>query len=67
MFHISGIIVDESGRDYSENLANAYDLKIERIMNTGFPIRECRVKLNLPDRLNALCFTNAASTCLVNT
>ena len=29
--------------------------------------RACRVKLNSPDRLNALCFTNAASTCLVNT
>ena len=27
----------------------------------------CRVKLNSPDRLNALCFANAASTCLVNT
>ena len=30
-------------------------------------IRACRVKLNSPDRLNALGFTNAASTCLVNT
>ena len=29
--------------------------------------RACRVKLNSPDRLNALCFANAASTCLVNT
>ena len=30
-------------------------------------VRACRVKLNSPDRLNALCFANAASTCLVNT
>ena len=30
-------------------------------------VRACRVKLNSPDRLNALCFTNAASTCRVNT
>ena len=37
------------------------------IMSTGFPIRACRVKLNSPDRLNALCFANAASTCLANT